>query len=100
MKELTIIFNKIAKFWKYSAKRKWYAVFWNGSVFKNYTLLQIFIYSFKVFETISFPLYHEYNFTKTTDICMCVYIFILHPFKPPFIFQFFRACFTPLFCRL
>ena len=76
------------------------AVFWNGSIFKDYTVLKIVIHSFKVFETISFPLDHEYNFTKTTDICMCVYIFIVHPLKSPFIFQFFRACFTSLFCRL
>ena len=76
------------------------AVFWNGSVFKDYTVLKIVIHSFKVFETISFPLDHEYNFTKTTDICMCVYIFIVHPLKPPFISQFFRACFTSLSCRL
>ena len=68
--------------------------------FKDYILLQIFICSFIVFETISFPLNHEYNFTKTTNIYMCVYIFIVHPLKPPFIFQFFRACFTSLFYSL
>ena len=68
------------------------AVFWNGSVFKDYTVLKIVIHSFKVFETISFPLDHEYNFTNNRHMYMCLYIYST-PFKTTFNLPVFQGLF-------